>query len=50
MFVPLNHRNGCCISAHTRATDKSGVPKEAQDDALSDGISSDLQIPPQRPL
>jgi hypothetical protein len=49
MFVPLNHRNGC-ISAHTRATDKSGLPKELQDDALSDGISADRQIPPQRPL
>ena len=49
MFVPLNHRNGC-ISAHTRAIDKSGVPKEAQDNALSDGISADRQIPPQQPL
>jgi hypothetical protein len=49
MFVPLNHRNGC-ISAHMRATDKSGVPKEAQDDALSNGINADRQIPPQRPL
>jgi hypothetical protein len=49
MFVPLNHSNGC-ISAHTCAIDKNGVPKEAQDDALSDGISADRQIPPQRPL
>jgi hypothetical protein len=49
MFVPLNHRNGC-ISAHMRATDKSEAPNEAQDDALSDGISSDRQILPQRPL
>jgi hypothetical protein len=31
--------NGC-ISGHTRAIDKSGVPKEAQDDALSYGISA----------
>ena len=43
--------NGC-TSEHTRAAmDKSGVPKEAaQDDALSDGISADRQIPPQQPL
>jgi hypothetical protein len=49
MFVPLNNRNGC-ISTYTHATDKSGVPKEAQDDALSDGISADRQIPPPRQL
>ena len=35
---------------HTRAIDKSGEPKEAQDNALSNGISADRQIPPQRPL
>ena len=36
-------------SKHTRAIDKSGVPKEAQDDALPDGLSADCQIPPLRP-
>jgi len=29
--------------------DKSGVPKEAQDDALSDGMSGGRQTPPGRP-
>ena len=40
--------NGC-ISEHTHAIDKSGVPKEAQDDALSDGVSGSHQTPPERP-
>jgi hypothetical protein len=55
-FDIYNHRpkkyvtqQGGCISKHTGAIDKSGVPKEAQDNALSDGIGADCQIPPQRP-
>ena len=37
------------ISAHNRAIGRSGVPQEAQDDALSDGISADRQMPLLRP-
>jgi len=36
-------------SAHKRATDKNGVPKEAQDNGLSASISYGRQIPPRRP-
>jgi hypothetical protein len=32
-----------------RATDKSGVPKEAQDNGLSAGMSYGRQTPPRRP-
>jgi len=37
------------ISAHKRATVKSGVPKEAQDDGLSASMSYGRQTPPRRP-
>ena len=37
------------ISAHNRAIGRSGVPQEAQDDALFDGISADRQMPLLRP-
>ena len=36
-------------SPHTRATDKSGVPKEAQDNGLSAGMSYGHQTLPRRP-
>ena len=36
-------------SAHKRATDKNGVPKEAQDNGLSASISYGRQTPPRRP-
>jgi hypothetical protein len=48
-FPPIRLRGDGCIFAHTRPIDKSGVPKEAQDDALSDGMSGDHQTPPGRP-
>jgi hypothetical protein len=41
-------RNGP-ISAHTGPMDKSRVPKEAQDDALSNGMSGGHPTPPGRP-
>jgi hypothetical protein len=46
IFVfPLNNGKWL-ISTHTHPIDKNGVPKEAQDNALSNGISADRQIPP----
>ena len=37
------------LRTHMCAIDKSGVPKEAQDDALSDGINGSRHTPPWRP-
>ncbi len=48
-FPPFSRRENGRISAHKQAKEKSGVPKEAQDDGLSNGISGGRQILPRRP-
>jgi hypothetical protein len=48
-FPPFSRRETGRISAHKHATDKSGVPKEAQDNGLSAGMSYGRQTPPRRP-
>ena len=48
-FPPFSRQENGRISAHKRATDKSGVPKEAQDNGLSAGMSYGRQTPPRRP-
>ena len=48
-FRPLLTTENGRISAHTRPIDKSGVPKEAQDDAPSYDTSGGRRTPPWRP-
>ena len=48
-FPPIRRRGNGRFSAHTGHMDKSGVPKEAQDDALSDGMTGGRQTQPGRP-
>jgi hypothetical protein len=43
-FPPIRLRGNGSISAHTRPMDKSGVPKEAQDDALSNGRAAAIKL------
>ena len=48
-FPPFSRRENGRISAHMRATPKSGVPKEAQDNGLSASMSYGRQTLPRRP-
>ena len=48
-FPPFSRWENGRISAHKRATDKSGVLKEAQDNGLSAGMSYGRQTLPRRP-
>ena len=48
-FPPFSRRENGRISTHKRATDKNGVPKEAQDNGLSASMSYGRQTPPRRP-
>ena len=48
-FPPFSRRENGHISAHTCATDKSGVLKEAQDNGLSASMSYGRQTPPRQP-
>ena len=48
-FPPIRRRGNGRFSAHTGRMDKNGVPKEAQDDALSDDTTGGRQTPAGRP-
>ena len=42
---PIRRRENGCFSAHTGRINKNGVPKEAQDNALSNNISGAVAAP-----